>query len=415
MHIWLIKFIVFLSSFLLFQIELIIGKIFLSNFGGSYLVWGACVVFFQATLLAGYKYSQFVLQKLSIDRYRYFHLLLLLCPLLSFPGRALPLKYDIHSIPMVFDVFGQLIFVIGLSFFALSTMSIIWQVWLSKSYLPERSNPYVLFSVSNLGSFAALLSYPFFFELIFDLHMQQNIWRINYGILLILQLLALKFINVRKEREAIARQTLRIPPKQIMNWVLYSASGVMVFLSVTNIVTLEITPMPLLWVIPLALYLLSFVLVFKQNSYCPGWIKSHYSVLIGFGILFYFIMKARMLPVLLELIILFLVTFGVCLFAQFKLYLQKPANHQLLPYYYFMIALGGFVGGVIVTWVIPLLTTTLLEYFVGFLGIAIALDIEHKEKRLTESLILIICLIALLLLWPKIFPHYNFCNYSGTS
>ena len=316
---------------------------------------------------------------------------------------------------MVFDVFGQLIFVIGLSFFALSTMSIIWQVWLSKSYLPERSNPYVLFSVSNLGSFAALLSYPFFFELIFDLHMQQNIWRINYGILLILQLLALKFINVRKEREAIARQTLRIPPKQIMNWVLYSASGVMVFLSVTNIVTLEITPMPLLWVIPLALYLLSFVLVFKQNSYCPGWIKSHYSVLIGFGILFYFIMKARMLPVLLELIILFLVTFGVCLFAQFKLYLQKPANHQLLPYYYFMIALGGFVGGVIVTWVIPLLTTTLLEYFVGFLGIAIALDIEHKEKRLTESLILIICLIALLLLWPKIFPHYNFCNYSGTS
>ena len=126
----LVQLITFLSAFLLFQIELIIGKVFLPNFGGSYLVWGACVVFFQAFLLLGYKYAHLVLEKIGIERYRYLHLLVMICPLWTFPGHPLPMRYAVHQIPMVFDVFGQLVLTIGAVFFVLSTTSIIWQVWL---------------------------------------------------------------------------------------------------------------------------------------------------------------------------------------------------------------------------------------------------------------------------------------------
>ena len=187
----------FLSAFLLFQIELIIAKIFLPKFGGSYLVWGACLVFFQFALLGGYWYSHVAIRKFGMYRYGALHFIILLAPLLFFPGRPLPEIVAHSGIPLVLDVFLQLALTIGLAFFVLSTISIVTQSWLAHSQLPEQRNPFMLYAVSNIGSFLGLLSYPFLFERYFDLDTQVTIWRILYLVFLLLYLIALLTIAFR--------------------------------------------------------------------------------------------------------------------------------------------------------------------------------------------------------------------------
>jgi len=143
----------FLSAFLLFQVELIIAKLFLPNYGGSYLVWGACIVFFQAVLLAGYVFAHTFLKRLGTSYYLKMHLCLLLIPLLFFPVRDSHISFNSVYLPLVLDIFWRLTVTIGPVFFVLSTMSLVTQSWLAASLLKERNNPYGLYAVSNLGSF----------------------------------------------------------------------------------------------------------------------------------------------------------------------------------------------------------------------------------------------------------------------
>ena len=148
--------ITFIAAFLLFQLELIVSKMLLPDFGGSYLVWGACVVFFQAVLFLGYLYAYIILKKVGIKRYKPFHLVLFLLPLLCFPGRTMPEISPVNlNISLVLSVFWHLVLTIGPVFFVLSTTSVILQSWLADSDLAERDNPYTLYALSNLGSFVA--------------------------------------------------------------------------------------------------------------------------------------------------------------------------------------------------------------------------------------------------------------------
>src|SRR3989338_2065858 len=121
---WLLRAVTGISAFLLFQIELIIAKIFLQYYGGSYLVWGACVVFFQAALLAGYLFVHGIIQRYGMRRYSWAHLALILLPFLFFPWRPLIMGSGGHALPLALDVFLQLSVTIGPVFFVLSTVSI---------------------------------------------------------------------------------------------------------------------------------------------------------------------------------------------------------------------------------------------------------------------------------------------------
>src|SRR5271167_3880278 len=145
----LLRILTFLSAFLLFQIELVIAKLFLPNYGGSYLVWGACIVFFQAVLLGGYIFAHTFIQRLGAPAYLKVHLWLLFVPLLFFPLRDFHLSFSSISMPLVLDIFWRLIVTIGPVFFVLSTMSMVTQSWLAASYLKGRGNPYGLYAVSN--------------------------------------------------------------------------------------------------------------------------------------------------------------------------------------------------------------------------------------------------------------------------
>lgn len=310
---------------------------------------------------------------------------------------------------MVIDVFGQLSISIGLVFFVLSTTSIIFQSWLAESELPERPNPYVLYAVSNLGSFAALLSYPFIFEPFFDLKQQLLMWRIGYLVLLFLHLLIFRLINVRQQLNTAKPDVLKIKfDKEWLGWLLLGAGGVIAFLSVTNIITYEVAPIPLLWIIPLSIYLASFVLVFKKNPWYPGWIKDKFHVTVGFSVLLFFLTQKRILPFAFELFFYLLFLFIICMFCQAQLYARKPQDSSRLTSFYLTIATGSFFGGIFISWIIPLFSITMIEYLLGLFFISFALMINEKPRRLDfYSSRLVIYIAIFITIWPIVFKDYN--------
>ncbi|MFA5092621.1 MAG: fused MFS/spermidine synthase [Candidatus Omnitrophota bacterium] len=401
--------ITFLSAFLLFQIELIISKFLLPYFGGSYLVWGACVVFFQATLFLGYFFSYVFLQKIGIRRLLPVYLILYLLPLLVFPGKALP-AVGHFNFPLVISVFWQLVLLIGAVFFVLSTSSVILQSWLASSELSERKNPYTLYAVSNFGSFAALISYPFFFEFFLSLDQQLLFWRIIYFLLAGLVIYAVWTIKVNTENKPSKLWDRQgILWQDILQWLLFSCAGVIMFLSVTNILTYEIAPVPLLWVIPLCIYLISFVLNFKRSSWSPAWVEDKFYLTFAWSIILFFITIMRILPLAIGILAICWFLFHSCMFCQRRLYKLKPVNLTGLALFYLVVALGGFLGGVVATWLMPLFSVVVSEYLLGLVVIALALVFGAKPQKigwLNTVFIILVCFT--LIVWPVLFKKYNF-------
>ncbi len=405
---FILKLVSFLSAFLLFQIELIIAKILLPQYGGSYLVWGACMVFFQAALLVGYLYSHLAVGFLGMPRYRYGHLLLLLLPLWGMFQPGWPANSTPRCWLVALEIFGQLGRSIGPVFFALATVSMVMQAWLSASRLTQRSNPYVLYSISNLGSFVALLSYPFFIEPFFDLPAQILIWRIAYLIVLILNMVLFWQLDCAPQEPVVELKATGLAQRDVLSWILLGMIPTVMFMSVTNLITIDVTPAPLLWILPLCIYLLSFVLVFRPRSFCPRWIKSGIHQTMGFGILLYFFVQGRFFPFILELILLHVILWLVCLYCQDELYRQKPADSKHLINFYFLISLGSFLGGVLVSWIIPRLSNFLLEYFMGFFGLAIYLIANNPEPKLRSADVrYLFYWLVFLGAWPFLFSCYN--------
>jgi hypothetical protein len=412
----------FVSAFLLFQIELIIAKIFLPRFGGSYLVWGACIVFFQFALLLGYLYSHIVIRKFGMYRYRYLHLFLVLLPLLFFPGRSLPEILAHAGIPLVIDIFMQLSLTIGPAFFVLSTISIVTQSWLAHSDLPESRNPFMLYAVSNVGSFIGLLGYPFLFEAYFDLDTQVAIWRILYVLFLLLYLVSLLTIDYSNrevpnlkifDKSAFVRRHRLTDEavRQKLYWFLLSAAGCILFLSVTNVITYEIAPCPLLWIIPLCIYLLSFVLTFRDKPLYPEWITEKFHLVMGFSVLIFFFSQGRILPVSPQVIAFIVSLFALCMFCQHELYQSRPQEKDDLTGFYLIVSLGGFAGSVLVTWVAPGLFTSPLEFLLGLFIVGLSLSLKQGRSSVDfYHLRLIAYMVIFVIAWPLVFKKYNVCG-----
>ena len=410
----------FLSSFLLFQIELIIAKIFLPQFGGSFLVWGGCVVFFQCALFLGYFYSHLVTKFFGGFRYRYFHLLLTLLPLAFFPGRSLPLIVAHHNIPLVADIFFQLSISVGLVFFVLSTISVISQNWLAASTLKERSNPYILYAVSNAGSFLGLLTYPFIFEANFGLKDQLLIWRICYLVFILSYALAFKIITYMDQtRPKFKWEWPKMFSSQIrlgdffgekFKWIFLSAAACIAFLSVTNIITYEVAPCPLIWIIPLSIYLISFTLTFREKPICPSWIKDKFYLVLGFSAILYFLtIQNWVFPVLLMIAAHFICLFAICMYCQYHLYISRPKDNADLTSFYLLISFGGLLGSFFVTWVAPVVFSSTCEYLLGLGIISLVYIFAGEKKRISYyHLRLMVYFLLLITLWPLVFKTYNF-------
>lgn len=405
--------ITFLSAFLLFQIELVIAKLFLPNYGGSYLVWGACIVFFQAVLLAGYFFSHVFLRRLGTSSYLKVHVCLLFIPLLFFPLRDFHLLFNSLTLPLVLDIFWRLTVTIGPVFFVLSTMSLVTQSWLAASFLKERNDPYGLYAVSNLGSFAALLTYPFVFELYLTNTEQLQIWRILYLILVFGNLLAWSMIKTdgRRFEKAGVPAVGQVSARQLWRWLGLGAAGVVMFLSVTNIITYEVAPVPLLWVIPLGIYLMAFILNFKKTPWCPTWIVRYIGPLIGIQAMMYFFSQKHFLPVILVIVLLCGFLFFICMYIQHQLIRSKPPSNEQLTLFYVMISLGGFLGGILTSWIIPLISNTLIEYLVGLLLVALMVPPASKKLPLWVMCLCVLFVVTAFFVWPRYINGYHLWSF----
>lgn len=408
MGIVLFQAIIFLSAFLLFQIELIAAKFYLPVFGGEFWVWGACMVFFQATLLLGYAQAHFIFHRLGLRRYKWLHLCLLILPLFFFPGRLLSEPCIFNGMPVVLNVFVSLITTIGPVFFVLSTISILMQSWLVHSRLNGKFSPYALYAISNVGSFAALLTYPVLVQPFFDLIQEQRVWQVGYGLLLAAHILLYLFLPVDNNEAEVKVPLPSMERKEFFSLIFLGAAGCVMFLSVTNIVTAEIAPIPLFWVIPLFIYLLSFSLNFKKSPWCPAFIENRVDVILGLSAILYFLIIRKAFPFLVEAVLLAVALFLICMYCQRQLYLKRPQDPRAMTLFYVVFSLGSFLGGVFVSWIAPAVFDTLMEYLLGLLFLCFYLisvqGIKHLSLRQLRGLIY---LLTVIIAWPLFFVEYH--------
>lgn len=269
----------FVSATLLFLVQPMIGKMILPRLGGTPAVWATCMVFFQAALLAGYAYAHAATNWLGSRRQAVLHLLLLALPLLVLPiavSDALIPPGDANPIPWLL---GILVLTAGLPFFVVATSAPLLQRWFADTGHPLAKDPYFLYAASNVGSMLALVGYPTMVEPHLRLADQANLWRWGYCLLAALTA-ACAYCLLRAPTPLLAEQhvlTASSPAQaagkpswgQRLHWVALAFVPSSLMLGVTNYITTDIAAIPLLWVIPLALYLLSFILVFAQM---PPWL-----------------------------------------------------------------------------------------------------------------------------------------------
>src|SRR6201996_3778442 len=263
---------IFVSALLLFSVQPLFTKMVLPRLGGSPAVWSVAMVFFQSLLLAGYAYAHYLMQLKSRVIPVVVHLALLIAALLTLPlsiaaGWGVP-----PSSGYAFWLLGLFAVSIGLPFFALAANNPLLQVWFVRSGHPSGPDPYFLYASSNIGSFLALLSYPLLIEPILTLHMQNLIWTAGYGVLILL-IAGCGVLLLRSPAFAFvdAQAEVAPPPSWLLRarWIFLAAVPSGLLIAVTAHISTDVAAAPLLWVLPLSLYLLTWVLVFQSRPLLP--------------------------------------------------------------------------------------------------------------------------------------------------
>jgi hypothetical protein len=374
----------FVSATLLFLVQPMIARMILPKFGGSPAVWTTCMLFFQALLLAGYGYAHVITSRLTGRRQALIHVSLLLAPiaLLTLPiGTSAAPPGDGNP---VLWLFWLLLLSVGLPFFLVSTSAPLLQKWFAGTGHPSAHDPYFLYAASNLGSMLALFGYPLVMEPNLRLFEQSWTWTVGYGLLIALTA-ACAWVALRSAAPAgagakkvarppagSAKTEAAVPPTAPArsHWVLLALAPSSLMLGVTTYITTDLAPMPLIWVIPLALYLLSFVLVFTRLR---DWLRRPMIVLLPvFALLEVFVTYsgidrrvwgANEVPRL--LILLHLATFfTAAMVCHGELAHLRPATAYLTEFY-LCVSLGGVLGGIFNVLVAPLIFNSLYEYPIG--------------------------------------------------
>lgn len=244
----------FLASFLSFTLELIAARLLLPRFGGSAYVWTTCVMIFQALLLGAYLWSHFALRRWGAKRYAPFHLALLLTAAVFLPLKA-PATREIF-VPIT-TLGWSLLRSFAVPFFLLSTTTLVVQTWLAEA------DAYHLFAASNLGAAVGLLAYPFLIEPLLGLDLQAVVWSVLYVVFVLLHLAV--WPRADAPIEADERETIGV--RRRISWMLLSAAPCAAMLATTNLLTFDFAAVPLLWIAPLAVYLLTLVLNFQRTSH----------------------------------------------------------------------------------------------------------------------------------------------------
>ncbi|MGZ5025899.1 MAG: fused MFS/spermidine synthase [Methylobacter sp.] len=357
----------FTSASLMFVLQPLFGKILLPLLGGSPAVWNTCMVFYQTILFLGYLYAHYLSTRFSRHRQIQIHIAVILISFL-----ALSLALPENTVPPTnsnptFWLFWTLLLAIGLPFFVVSTTAPLIQKWFANVGHHTSHDPYYLYAASNTGSLIALLSYPFLLEPNIGLANQKSYWGVGY--LLLCLLIAGCAFALWKNRQAGEQQedTVAVTDENNLSlttelhWLALAFVPSSLLLGLTNFISTDIASVPLLWIIPLTLYLLSFVIVFsKWNDRTHPWMVKLQPIFLVPFIAYAFINPAD-LPYWAYLILHLIAFFFAVMVCHGELARSRPHTRHLTTFYLIM-SFAGMLGGMFNTFVAPFVFNSVYEY-----------------------------------------------------
>ncbi|MBU6225208.1 MAG: fused MFS/spermidine synthase [Burkholderiales bacterium] len=364
---------IFTSAFLLFMVQPIIAKQILPWFGGSSAVWTTCMVFFQMILLLGYWYADFVVRKLNKRTQAIFQSTVVVVSLICLPIIASDAWKPTADTEPSTRILLLLLVTVGLPYLLLSTTGPLVQAWFARCY--PQAKVYRLFALSNFASLLSLLAYPPLIEPHIDLHSQAWLWSGIYVVYAILIVVSAWHSNRHEVAPEIPRSTtstaevvVSAPSKQDYTlWLLLATLGSVLLLSFTNHITQNIASVPFLWIVPLVLYLVTFILVFDVGSSRgkSGWYSRPVFIPLLFALLVittYGMYEgyASTMNIYLALPLFCILLFVACMFCHGELASLRPAA-QYITQFYLCLSVGGAAGGLMVGLLAPLVFNSFAE------------------------------------------------------
>jgi hypothetical protein len=377
---------IFLSAFLLFQVQPLIAKMILPWFGGSAAVWSASLLFFQLLLLAGYAYAHVSIRFLKPRVQMLVHVVLLLGSCALLPILPNPVWRPTQAGDPTARILLLLTATIGLPYFLLSSTSPLLQAWLVRR--TGSKVPYRLFALSNFGSMLALVSFPFLVEPTLATRQQAFWWSggyIVFALLCAFTAWASRAASAENPNQVAAEPEYGERPSawQLLFWVLLASCASVLLVSVTNHMSQNVAPIPLLWVLPLALYLLTFIFAFESDRIYQRWIFIPLlaPALAGMAYMIYaedgnFNIKYAIPGFAAGLFI-------CCLFCHGELARRRPAPRHL-TLFYLMVSLGGALGGIFVALIAPRVFRIYWELSLGMIACGILAMIAVWSLRLPK-------------------------------
>ncbi|OYW99567.1 MAG: hypothetical protein B7Z14_11580 [Bosea sp. 32-68-6] len=355
----------FLSAFLLFGIQPMFAKMVLPKLGGSPGVWSVAMVFFQTVLLAGYGYAHWLVSRFTVRRAALIHLALMALVLVA--GLPIGIAAGFERPPQQGETLWLVALFtasVGLPFFAVAANGPLLQAWFARSGHPRAADPYFLYAASNIGSFLALIAYPFLVEPVLTLSAQGTAWTWGFAFLFA-GIAACAGLGPGSSAEdgagpRRAPTPTRIAPERKLGWVAlaFVPSGLLV--AVTAHISTDVASVPLLWVVPLALFLLTFVIVFQPRPLLrPGWMLNLQLLLIAA-----LIGKTLLQPRLgwgFDLALHLGLFFVTAMVAHGELARRRPDAANLTGFYFWM-SVGGVLGGLFSGLIAPTVFNSVIEY-----------------------------------------------------
>lgn len=399
---------IFLSAFLLFQVQPLIGKAILPWFGGTPAVWMTCMLFFQVALLLGYAYAHWLVARLGPRAQGLVHAGLLLATLAVLPlAPSAAWKPETAADPTL-RILLLLALTVGLPFGVLASTGPLLQAWFARRH-PGRS-PYRLYALSNAGSLLGLLTYPFLVEPTLRLVDQMRLWSLGHAAFVALCLgWALRLVRARAvvggavagraagaatpsvrdgapdaAHPSAGRGGTRPDPFTVGVWLLLSASASAMLLATTNQICQNVASVPFLWILPLSIYLLTFILCFDGDRWyrrdVVGWLVAAAFVATPLALVF-----GPHVHLALQIAVNVFTLFACCMACHGELASMRPGTRHLTAFY-LVIAGGGALGGAAVALVAPRAFDTLMEYPAALAACCVALLLARRRATLGPAL-----------------------------
>ena len=357
----------FTSAMLMFVLQPMFGKLLLPLLGGTPAVWNTCMVFYQAVLFGGYLYTHWLTTRSGGQRQIQIHTALLIFSLFALPVALPPDAHPPTEGNPTLWLIWTLFLAIGLPFFVVSTTAPLLQKWFSQLGHRSSADPYYLYAASNAGSLLSLLSYPFLIEPNIGLANQRLFWSLGYGLLCVFILVCAVTLwrsqpDFSENSETVDAEDIPAPtPLQQMHWLALAFVPSSLLLGLTQYISTDIAAVPLLWILPLTLYLLTFIMVFSKwaDRFHPVMVGTQPAVLLVF--LAYSFINPAVLPYWLDLILHCVAFFLAVMVCHGELAKHRPHPHYLTRFYLVM-SFAGMLGGLFNTFVAPFVFNAVYEY-----------------------------------------------------